>query len=619
MSNLFSKHTHRQGLSLVEVLVAMTMTLIVLGVMARAFNFASIEMSKGRAGLEMTNRLRSVQTLFRKDLRRLTVEAKPYFDLTEQPKGYFELVEGPRTDVNAQIDAAATPTINENTLNNLAVGDYDDVWAGTIKTESRPFKGRLEQTDLTVTATPPVIFNTTVQKSKFAEVVWFATFQDVDGNGVAETVDGDFIRLYRRQLLIDPTNPLLLAEIPKINARIAATAPAARLGLVNQFFRNNDFSVRVTQFIDGAGNTSFALTPNTLEGLAIRGNRFCHVNPSAAFPLTPFANLPNPPNQDLPQTRTLNVLLLAQRLASNEEDLMLTGCLGFDLKVFSPDAKSVVQFAPVVTTGGTTAYQVNDYAKPSDIGGAVLSQANIAGGAPMLVEDSFDGIPGNDATFLTSLPLMTGWTSLEGEYVDLGAGNGSVQTLTSPRAWSNPLTLLRLSPAVAVVGGATASRSPDPGILGRQPFPFASPAFPFTGTTVFPAVPAYRERVYDTGTSWYNSNSYPLGSNGIDDDGDGLIDEGNTLPLDFDANNDGNINLTDIDADASGSADIDEIINTSGGSGSDGIIDNNTNFIERIVPPYNVKLRGIQASIRVLERNSGQIRQLTLRSSLSPQ
>ena len=613
MSNFFSKHNHRQGLSLVEVLVAMTMTLIVLGVMARAFNFASIEMQKGRAGLEMTNRLRSVQTLFRKDLQRLTVETKPYFDLSEQPKGYFQLIEGPRTDFNAQIDVVATTTINENTLNNLAVGDYDDVWAGTIRTESRPFKGRLEQTDLTTTAIPPVIFNTTVQKSKFAEVVWFATFQDADANGVAEPIDGDSIRLYRRQLLIDPTNPLLAAEIPKINARIAATAPAQRLGLVNQFFQNNDFSVRVTRSLDGAGNpVVFTLTPNSLEDLAIRGNRFCHVNPT-----TPFTTLPN---QDLPQNRTLNVPLLAQRLASNEEDLMLSGCLGFDLKVFSPDAKSLVQFTPVATSG-TTAYQINDYAKPSDVGANILAQANIAGGAPMLVEDFFDGVVGNDATFLGSSPLAMAWTPLEGEYVDLGAGNGTVQTLTSPRAWSNPLTLGRLSATATVVasGGTNLARSPDPGVLGRQPFPFANPQFPLTGTAVFAAIPAYRERVYDTGTSWYNSNSYPLGSNGIDDDGDGLIDEGNTLALNSDTNGDGIINLTDIDLDGSGRVDIDEINNASGSTGSDGIIDNDTNFIERIVPPYNVRLRGIQASIRVLERNSGQIRQLTLRSSLSPQ
>ena len=96
----------KQGLTLVEVLVAMTMTLIVLGVMTRAFSFASSEMQKGRAGLEMNNRLRSVQTLLRRDLASLTVDVVPHHALSTTPKGYFELVEGPRTDLNV---VAITP------------------------------------------------------------------------------------------------------------------------------------------------------------------------------------------------------------------------------------------------------------------------------------------------------------------------------------------------------------------------------------------------------------------------------------------------------------------------------------------------------------------------------
>ena len=540
-NNIARTFQRRDGLTLVEVLVAMVMTLIVLGVMTRAFSFASLEMSRGRASLEMTNRLRAVQTLLNNDLRRLTVETKPYFGLAELPKGYFELVEGPLTDVNALINDTTTAT-DENTLNNLAVGDYDDIWMGTIQTEDRPFKGRLEITDATGTN----LQNVSLQKSKFAEVAWFTTFSlSADGNTVAEPVDGDQIRLYRRQLLIDPQNPDLLAELTKIN-------PLPSLAAVNRFFQENDFSLRVDVENVGGG-IRFRLIPNSLEDLAIRGNRFCHTNITGA-------NATNPPDLDLPQNRILNIELLPNRLASNQEDVVLTNCIGFDLKVFSPDARSLVEF---VNSGAS--YQIRDYARPSDIGATVVRQANVAGNNSLFVEDFLDGVPNNDPTFHAN---ATHWSRLGGEYVDLGASR-----VPTTAAFQK------------VAFGVTSS--PDPGVLGRAPFPLANPQLPATGTANFPLVPAYSERVYDTGTSFYDRNLRPSGLNGIDDDNDGLIDE----VLDSES-------LTDLD------------------TNNDGILDS---FEERIRPPYNVRLRGLQISIRALERNSGQIRQLTLRSSLSPQ
>jgi len=132
--------------------------------------------------------------------------------------------------------------------------------------------------------------------------------------------------------------------------------------------------------------------------------------------------------------------------------------------------------------------------------------------------------------------------------------------------------------------------TPNPGILGRPAFPFANPA---VGGA--PIIPAYTENVYDTGTSWYDRNSYPVGLNGIDDDLDGLVDEAGT----------------DIFADVLpplGNVDLDD--------DADGFLDATE---ERVRPPYNVPLRGIQASLRVIERNSGEVRQVTLRSTLFEQ
>ena len=232
--------SRRLGLSLIEVMIAMTMTLIVLGAMMQAFKFASTEMAKGRAGLEMTNRLRAAQNLLRRDLDRLTVEAKPYFDLTETPRGYFELVEGIRTDVNLHLDDTTTPAVDEDTRSNLAVGDFDDVWSGTIRSDGEIFRGRAVETIPSGAATLRVHEFT----SQFAEVIWFVTFTDADGDGVPEAAAGDQIQLRRRQLLIDPTNALLLAEIAK-----PGRFPTSSLAAVNAFFQNNDISARVESTI----------------------------------------------------------------------------------------------------------------------------------------------------------------------------------------------------------------------------------------------------------------------------------------------------------------------------------------------------------------------------------
>ena len=133
---------------------------------------------------------------------------------------------------------------------------------------------------------------------------------------------------------------------------------------------------------------------------------------------------------------------------------------------------------------------------------------------------------------------------------------------------------------------------PNPGILGRPAFPFANP--PVVGA---PFIPAYFENVYDTGTSWYDRNSHPVGLNGIDDDGDGLVDEAGT-----------DVFTDVVPVGGNGNIDLDD--------NADGILDAPE---ERVRPPYNVPLRGIQASLRVIERNSGEVRQVTLRSSLFQQ
>ncbi|MEM9409923.1 MAG: prepilin-type N-terminal cleavage/methylation domain-containing protein, partial [Planctomycetota bacterium] len=101
MHNQPIQRNTRSGLTLVEIMIALTVTLIVLGAMAQAFKFASSEIAQGRAILEMSNRLRNAEQLLRTDLSGLTVEVQPYTE--SEPNGYFEYIDGPSVDNSSLI------------------------------------------------------------------------------------------------------------------------------------------------------------------------------------------------------------------------------------------------------------------------------------------------------------------------------------------------------------------------------------------------------------------------------------------------------------------------------------------------------------------------------------
>jgi type II secretory pathway pseudopilin PulG len=208
----------RRGLSLVEIMIAMAMTLIVLGAMMAAFSYGSAEMQKGRASIDMVTRLQATENLLREDLGNVTVEVKPYHQLSSYPPGYLEIIDGPREDYNAG-DYTVDPVTNSDSS---FLGDDDDFIAFTVKSTGKPFRGRHA-------ASPGGI-----AKSHYAEIVWF--------------LDSTEQKLYRRVLLIRPD--------------------LATSGTVATFQSSNDISVR-----SGLGGAAIA---NTLADLGYRGNRYSH-------------------------------------------------------------------------------------------------------------------------------------------------------------------------------------------------------------------------------------------------------------------------------------------------------------------------------------------------------
>lgn len=146
----------RSGFSLIEVMIAMTMTLIVLGAMMAAFAYGSQEMRKGRAAVNLMSKLQVSAELLRSDLDKITLEAKPHHFEAGSAAGYLEIVDGSRTDFNREDLETNSRTGGDNSYR----GDNDDIIAFTGKATEEPFLASS---------------GGSIRQSHYAEIVWFAS------------------------------------------------------------------------------------------------------------------------------------------------------------------------------------------------------------------------------------------------------------------------------------------------------------------------------------------------------------------------------------------------------------------------------------------------------------
>ena len=293
----------RSGLTLIEIMVALTMTLVVLGAMMLAFRYATTEIAGNRSIMELSNQLRNAQNLLRSDTNGVTVDVRPW-SKTASPNGYFELIEGSGSDNSFGVGAEGVR------------GDVDDILAMTVRSDERPFRGRL---------------NGNIVESDIAEVVWWTSFQDLNGNNQLEY--DETVTLHRRVLLIRPD----------LNLAPGAASPQE----IQEFFLVNDISARV----DASGS----LATNSLADLARRENRFARLSPAlrgsppGTLPSSAFdLQLGNAGGASSVGDLGLRAFeMSAENLASVTggdpqlparagDDVVLTDVLGFDLQVYSP-------------------------------------------------------------------------------------------------------------------------------------------------------------------------------------------------------------------------------------------------------------------------------------------
>jgi type II secretory pathway component PulJ len=161
----------RSGMTLVEMLVATTMTLIIMGIVAQLFGFLALTLSRSRDTIEMSSDTRSVANLLRRDLTGLTVKTIPPTP-ADGDSGYLEIIEGSSTDQSLGF--------------NQLTGDCDDVLMLTTRSLDQPFVGQFGSSGSI--------------ESPVAEVAWYcrqspAAYQ-------TQAAGSTLYTLYRRQLLV---------------------------------------------------------------------------------------------------------------------------------------------------------------------------------------------------------------------------------------------------------------------------------------------------------------------------------------------------------------------------------------------------------------------------------
>ncbi|MCU0711766.1 MAG: hypothetical protein MUC43_06875 [Pirellula sp.] len=125
--NSKNRNQLRFGLTLVEVLIATTLTLLLMLSLAQGFKVLSESVSEGRTRLTLSDQLRGLSNLVRQDLDRCTVDGKS--PQAYQGSGYLKYYDGPVWDATA-LQANFT---SADPLFGSRWGDIDDTLMLTAK------------------------------------------------------------------------------------------------------------------------------------------------------------------------------------------------------------------------------------------------------------------------------------------------------------------------------------------------------------------------------------------------------------------------------------------------------------------------------------------------------
>lgn len=237
-----------RAFTLVEMLVAMAITLVMMAAVVTLFANVSNSVRNRRATMEMSGQIRGVRNVLQQDLQGATCPGLTW-QKSESNHGYIELIEGayregnasnlvdadpsaspprnwPPTPLNPEIDHATSVLPSSNlpfkdatwATDGGGLGDYDDILMLTVRNEHQPFVGRMP-TGVRLNKTRDAekfdvddstdAWGSASVESPLAEVVWFAV-ENPESDSDANRFFGEpgMRTIYRRTLLIAPwVNP----------------------------------------------------------------------------------------------------------------------------------------------------------------------------------------------------------------------------------------------------------------------------------------------------------------------------------------------------------------------------------------------------------------------------
>jgi type II secretory pathway pseudopilin PulG len=258
-SEIRNPKSKASAFTLVEMLVAMAITLVMMGAVVTLFASISSSVRNRRATIEMSNQLRHVRNVLQQDLQGATCPGITW-QQPESNHGYIEIIEGIHSDLYPT-DLTLDPALSIVPRNNNAadtngdgkisreeleayfqtsdsfnqsgaglhglglngLGDYDDILQLTVINKNEPFVGRVPELSTEdhqpscvrpniKSATSFANWNSTdTIKSNQAEVIWFAIENpEKTGDSTIDSFYGEpgMRTIYRRALLIAPwVNP----------------------------------------------------------------------------------------------------------------------------------------------------------------------------------------------------------------------------------------------------------------------------------------------------------------------------------------------------------------------------------------------------------------------------
>jgi hypothetical protein len=330
-------------MTLVEMLVAMALTLLMMAAVAQIFGMLGQGVNGSRSMAELNDRMRATAYRLRQDLAGITVDTTPPVK-PELNSGYLEIIEGPSSDrmyydpnsgaafdkSNGAVDAKGEwkgnpePYLTNYGSDDRVVGDVDDIILFTSRSPGEPFSGKADSRNGGIEGGG--------FRSPYAEVVWFC-------RPAINAFNPRTYTLHRRQRLI-AAHP---GAEPFVNTRAAPNATATNMfGGPPNTLPFTDWKTLYAMTDISCRRQGNLAVPNSLGDLTRRENRFLHLYD----PTLPNSGFPHAFQKD---SADLTYDATSPRFG---EDILLTNVIAFDIRVWDPLA--TIQTILTGTAAGDT-------------------------------------------------------------------------------------------------------------------------------------------------------------------------------------------------------------------------------------------------------------------------